>query len=338
MIALSSEEFAARTDPLRGELLAHCYRMLGSVHDAEDQLQETLLRAWRAHDRYDPERAGLRTWLFRIATNTCLTALEQRSRRPLPSGLGAPGTDTDTPLLHGQEVPWLQPIPDRLLGDPALVASARHTLRLAFVAALQVLPPRQRAVLILRDVLDWSAAEVAAALDMTATAVHSALRRARARLAEAGIGEDEIHEPAEPGDLAVVEQYVAAFLSADLKALEKLLTDDAILEMPPFLGWFRGREAYVRFLARIYTRRGNVWQMRHLRANGQPAVAAYVRAPDGDGFMLNTVQVFDIVGNAVRRTTAYQDPEVFALFRLPERIPLTPTDSGRDTGPPTPAG
>ena len=329
MISLSSEEFEARTAPLRGELLAHCYRMLGSVHDAEDQLQETLLRAWRAYDRYDPQRAALRTWLFRIATNTCLTALEQRSRRPLPSGLGAPGVDTDAPLLHGGEMPWVQPIPDRLLGDPALVASTRHTLRLAFVAALQLLPPRQRAVLILRDVLDWSAAETAAALDMTATAVHSALRRARDRLAAAGIGEEEIREPAEPADVALVEQYVAAFLNADLKALEKLLTDDAILEMPPFLGWFQGREAYVRFIARIYTVRGTVWQIRHLRSNGQPAVAAYVRAPDGDGYVLNTVQVFDIAGGAIRRTSAFQDSEVFALFELPTMIPLRPAGPAR---------
>src|SRR5947209_7094884 len=137
--------------------------MLGSVHDAEDLLQETLLRAWRAHDRYDPSRAALRTWLYRIATNVCLTALEQRSRRPLPSGLDAtPSENAEQPLIHGEEVPWLQPIPDAMLADPADVLSSRSSLRLAFVAALQFLPARQRAVLLLRDVLDWPAADVAA--------------------------------------------------------------------------------------------------------------------------------------------------------------------------------
>ena len=191
----TSEDFTVRTDPYRRELLAHCYRMLGSVHDAEDLLQETLLRAWRAYDRYDPGRAALRTWLYRIATNACLTALEQRSRRPLPSGLGAPPSDDpEQPLIRGEEVPWLQPIPDTMLGDPADVLLSRGSLRLAFVAAMQFLPARQRAVLILREVLGQPAAEVAATLEMTTAAVNSALQRARARLGEAGLSED-IDEP-----------------------------------------------------------------------------------------------------------------------------------------------
>ncbi len=156
-LTTTDEDFAVRTDPFRRELLAHCYRMLGSVHDAEDLLQETLLRAWRAYDRYDPARSSLRTWLYRIATNACLTALDQRTRRPLPSGLGAPSNDPEQPLVRGEEVPWLQPIPDALLGDPAQVIAARGSLRLAFVAAMQLLPPRQRAVLILREVLQWPA-------------------------------------------------------------------------------------------------------------------------------------------------------------------------------------
>src|SRR4051794_23667224 len=136
------EDFAARTEPFRRELLAYCYQMLGSVHDAEDQLQETLLRAWRAFDRYDPARAPLRPWLYRIAANVCLTAREQRSRRPLPSGLGAPADGPDQPLIRGDEVPWLQPIPDRALGDPADALLARASLRLAVVAAMQYLPAR----------------------------------------------------------------------------------------------------------------------------------------------------------------------------------------------------
>jgi RNA polymerase sigma-70 factor, ECF subfamily len=315
----TSEDFTVRTDPFRRELLAHCYRMLGSVHDAEDLLQETLLRAWRAYDRYDPSRAALRTWLYRIATNACLTALEQRSRRPLPSGLGPPGEDPEQPLIRGEEVPWLQPIPDALLGDPADVLLARGSLRLAFVAAMQFLPARQRAVLILREVLDWPAAEVAAALDMTTVAVNSALQRARARLGEAGLGEDQIDEPADPDRRAHVERYVAAFENADLAALEKLLADDAVLEMPPFLNWYVGRESYIRFIARIFTLRGTHWRMVPVGANGQPALAAYVRAQDG-GYTLHTLQVFTVTESGISRNTVFQDQDLFAYFDLPERI------------------
>src|SRR5216683_7213415 len=183
---LASEDFVRRCDPFRRELLAHCYRMLGSVHDAEDLVQETFLRAWRSHADFDGSRATLRTWLYRIATNSCLTALENRKRRPLPSGLGAPDNDPEAVFDRGcvrHDVPWLQPVPDALVtgstGDPAAIVTGRASVRLAFIAALQYLPPRQRAVLILRDVLDWRAAEVAALLGTTATAVNSALQRAR---------------------------------------------------------------------------------------------------------------------------------------------------------------
>ena len=194
-------EFARLTDPLRAELLAHCYRMLGSVHDAEDQVQETLIRAWRSYDDFEG-RASLRTWLYRIATNTCLRALENRSRRPLPSGLGAPGANAEAPLAAAQgEVPWLEPIPDALVradpADPASVVVSRASLRLALIAALQYLPARQRAVLILRDVLQWRASEVADLLGISATAVNGLLLRARARIEQAGPAQDEIREPEE---------------------------------------------------------------------------------------------------------------------------------------------
>ena len=232
-----SEDFENQTVPFRHELLAHCYQMLGSVHDAEDLVQETLLRAWRAYDRFDGRRASMRTWLYRIATNACLTALEGRARRPLPSGLAGPGDDPKAPMVQRPEVPWVEPIPDALLGtrsaDPAAVILARGQLRLALIAALQLLPARQRAILIMREVLEWPAAEVAAALDTTPAAVNSGLQRARARLGELGIGEDQVDEPAAADQRALVDRYVTAFVDADLSALAGLLTEDVVLEMPP---------------------------------------------------------------------------------------------------------
>ena len=320
MATPASDDFTARTVPFRRELLAHCYRMLGSVHDAEDLLQETLLRAWRAYGQYDPRRAALRTWLFRIATNACLTAIEQRSRRPLPSGLGAPpGDDAEQPLIRGEEVPWLQPIPDAMLGDPAGVVLSRASLRLAFVAALQFLPARQRAVLILREVLGWPAADVAAALDMTTAAVNSALQRARARLGEATLSQDQIAEPADSYQRAQIERYAVAFENADLAGLEKLLADDVVLEMPPFLNWFVGREAYIRFIARAFTLRGTNWRMVPVHANGQPALAAYARAENG-GYALHSLQVLTVTESGISRNTSFQDQPVFSYFGLPDEI------------------
>jgi RNA polymerase sigma-70 factor (ECF subfamily) len=309
-------DFATRADPYRRELLAHCYRMTGSVHDAEDLVQETMLRAWRAYGGYDEQRASLRTWLYRIATNACLTALAGRARRPLPAGLGAPTYDPQDDFVPGFEVPWVQPLPDAMLdgpGDPAQVAAARGSLRLALVAAMQLLPARQRAVLILRDVLDWPAVEVAEVLDTTPAAVNSALQRARARIEQAALREDEVSEPA--AARAVVDRYVAAFESADLTALRRLLTDDVVLEMPPYLNWFVGSGDYTRFIARAYAMRGTDWRTFPISANGQPGVAAYVRS--GDGYKLHTLQVFAVAGDRVSHVVVFQDPVVSALFDLP---------------------
>jgi RNA polymerase sigma-70 factor (TIGR02960 family) len=239
----SNADFAALAEPFRPELLAHCYRMLGSIHDAEDLVQETYLRAWRAFGSFEG-RSSVRRWLYKIATMACLTALQTRSRRPLPSGLGAPADDHRVAVAPGEtSVAWLQPAPDALFGadDPAVVVASRTGVRLAFIAALQFLPARQRAVLTLRDVLAFRTTEVAEMLDTTTAAVDSALRRARAQLAAAGPLEDDLVEPREDVRRALLDGYVDAFTRADPDALVDLLRADVELEMPPIPTWFTGR-------------------------------------------------------------------------------------------------
>jgi len=292
----------------RGELLAHCYRMVGSVDEAEDLVQETLLRAWRAADRYDAEKASVRTWLHRIATNVCLTALEGRARRPLPSGLGAAGDDPYAPLTPSPEVPWLQPFPDARLGDPADAVQQRAGLRLAFVAALQLLPARQRAALVLREVLQLSAAEVAQALDSSVASVNSSLQRARATLSAAGPVLDELHEPAAADERAVVERYLKAFEAADVPGLTRLLAEDVELEMPPVNLWLAGRDHYAEFLRRVFQMRGTGWRLRSVRANGGPALAAYT--PSG----AHSIQVFAVRDGLIRSCVTFVDPGLFRLF------------------------
>ncbi|MFE4700615.1 sigma-70 family RNA polymerase sigma factor [Streptomyces sp. NPDC056738] len=319
-------DFEARTAPYRRELLTHCYRMVGSVHEAEDLVQETMLRAWLAFDRYDADRASLRTWLYRIATNRCLTALRGRTRRPLPSGLVGALDDPGAPMTLGAGVPWLEPFPDRGAGvgsaagtgDPAGVVVARGSLRLALIAAMQLLPPRQRAVLILRDVLAWPATEVAEALGTSTASVNSALQRARARLGEAGLTEDEVTEPPDHEQRAVIDRYQRAFEDADLDALRTLLTQDVVLEMPPVLNWYVGPDAYVAFIARVFAMRGKDWRLRPTSANGQPALAAYVRTPDDPTHRLHTLQVFTTTRTAVSHTVVFQLPTVFTAFGLAE--------------------
>jgi RNA polymerase sigma-70 factor (ECF subfamily) len=319
-LPLDGDDFARLTDPFRPELLAYCYRMLGSVHDAEDQVQETLIRAWRSWGGFEG-RASVRTWLYRIATNACLRMIENRGRRPLPSGLGAPGNDPDAPLNAARpEVPWLQPVPDALLraepGDPASIVASRQSMRLALIAALQYLPARQRAVLILRDVLGWQASEVAELLEVSATAVNSALQRARAHLQRADLAEDDIREPADGDTRALVDRYAAAFESADVAALMRLISDDAVLEMPPQPTWFAGRELVGRFLASRVLDEPGRFVMIPTAANGQPALATYMR--DSDGIhRAHAIQVLTITAATVARIASFNDPGLLAAFGLP---------------------
>jgi RNA polymerase sigma-70 factor (ECF subfamily) len=318
-----SEEFALLTDQFRPELLAHCYRMLGSLHDAEDQVQETLLRAWRGYGQFEG-RSSLRTWLYRIATNACLRAMENKQRRPLPSGLGAPGDDPAGAIAPPtSEIPWLQPFPDALLrpesADPAAVAAARLGLRLALIAALQQLPARQRTVLILRDVLGWRAAEVAELLDVSVIAVNSALQRARGQIRQAVPAADDIREPAGQADRAIVDRYAAAIENADAAALVELLHEDATFEMPPMPTWFKGRKNIGLFLGtRVLTRPGT-FTLRPAAANGQPALAIYRRAEDGTRRAYG-IQVLTLRDARVAGVVAFLDPTLFPAFGLPPRL------------------
>jgi RNA polymerase sigma-70 factor, ECF subfamily len=304
------DDFVQQTEPYRRELLAHCYRMLGSVNDAEDVVQETYLSAWRAYQRFEG-RSSVRTWLYRIATRACLKALERAGRRTLPAAQDRSAGDG-----------WLQPIPDAMFvpqpADPAAVVEARQSMRLALVAALQHLPAGQRAVLILRDVLSWRAAEVAEALDTTTAAVNSALQRARARLAELGTAEDDLAEPPEPARRALLDAYATAFERADVAALTRLLTDEARWEMPPDLDWYAGREAIAGFLSwRLPPPAGA--RLVPVNANGQPGFAMYRRGDDGVYRSLQ-IQVVSVTGAGIARVVAFCDPDLFPSFGLPSAL------------------
>ncbi len=318
------EEFLPLAEPYRRELFAHCYRMLGSVHDAEDLVQETYLRAWRAYDRFEG-RSSLRTWLYRIATSACLTALESRRRRPLPTGLGAPSADPAADLAEQPEVPWLEPIPDALAGagsaDPAAIVTARESIRLALIAALQHLPPRQRAVLILKEVLNWRAAEIAELLDTTTAAVNSILQRARAQISEAAPTRDAVAEPSAPQQRELLERYVAAFENYDVAAIVKLFSADAVWEMPPFTGWYQTPEHIGRLIAnQCPAKTPGDLRLAPTQANGQPAFGMYLRAGRGE-YRAFQLHVLHVTGSAIDHVAAFFDTSLFATFGLPDILP-----------------
>ncbi|MFD0689571.1 sigma-70 family RNA polymerase sigma factor [Actinomadura fibrosa] len=314
--------FEELADPYRRELLAHCYRMSGSIHDAEDLVQETFLRAWRSYEGFEG-RSSLRTWLYRIATNVCLTAIDQRGHRPMPSGLGTPASEPERPVVASPEVPWLEPVPDAVIGadaaDPASIVAARESTRLAFVAALQHLPPRQRVVLILRDVLKWRAAEVAELLETSTAAVNSALQRARAQLEEAAPVRDELVEPSDPDQRELLEKYARAFDDADIASLVELFKKDAVWEMPPFPEWFQGVDSIIRLIKTQCAPEPGELRMVPTAANGQPAFGLYRRDADGVHRPFH-LQVLTITGEGVSQVSAFFDTTLFAKFGLPEHL------------------
>jgi RNA polymerase sigma-70 factor, ECF subfamily len=319
--------FAELIERHRGELRVHCYRMLGSFEDSEDLVQETFLRAWRGRASFSFDgRSSLRAWLYRIATNACLDVLRTRPRRILPPEVAAAG-DPTRPPPPPEDLPWLQPYPDRLLeavapaeDEPGTAVVARETIELAFLAAIQHLPPRQRAVLILRDVLGSSANDTASVLDASLVSVNSALQRARAtlrdRLPERRTEWAPSSSPSED-ERELLRRYVDAHERADLDALAALLREDARLTMPPHATWFDGREAIL-----IASQQGFEPEFGHVRsvatgANLQPAVAHYLREPGASEHRPLAIDVLRVEGGLVAEITSFVSPELFGAFGLP---------------------
>jgi RNA polymerase sigma-70 factor (ECF subfamily) len=320
-----SPELEAQLESHRSELTGYAYRMLGSAFEADDAVQETLLRAWRSIERFEG-RASLRSWLYRIATNVCLDMLGSRERRARPMDLTAPGAGEGPLGDRLPEVTWLEPIPDARVapagGDPAEVALARESIRLAFVAALQHLPPRQRAVLILREVLRWRASEVAELLDTSVASVNSALQRARATLASVRADGDGTATAAEPMDAdqeALLARYVDAFERYDMDALTAVLHDDAHWNMPPYALWLQTHRDVVAFCLGMGAGcRGS--RLIPTTANGLPAFGQYKPAPDG-GWEPWSLQVVEPRGDRIGGITFFLDTaRFFPMFGLPPRL------------------
>jgi len=301
----------------RRELTAHCYRMLGSPFEAEDAVQETLLRAWRSLDRFEG-RSAVRSWLYRIATNVCLDMLEGRERRARPMDLGPAGEPVAENLRTLPEVTWIQPVPDSLVADPADAVASRDTIRLAFVAALQHLPPRQRAVLILCEVLRWKASEVAELLDTSVASVNSALQRARATLEASELTpEGSFEEP----DRELLERYVQAFERYDMDALTSLIRDDATQSMPPYDLWLSGRDdIFAWWLGPGIACKGSR-VVPVTTANGSPAFGQYKPSETGEGYEPWALQVLELSDGRIGELTFFLDTEtIFPLFGLPLRF------------------
>jgi RNA polymerase sigma-70 factor, ECF subfamily len=325
------DAFARLAEVYRRQLQVHCYRMLGSVEDAEDHVQETLLRAWRGRAEFEGSSL-FRTWLYRIATNLCLNSLERLPRRVLPHQVSPPAADPRAPLPAPSDLPWLQPYPDGLLegiqecgSEPGDIVAARETIELAFLAAIQLLPPRQRAALILRDVLGWSARDMASLLETSAASVNSALQRARATLKEQL---PERHRWARSPDStederALLRRYVDALEREDFEAFASLLRDDARLVMPPFPVWYQGRDAIVAFMKTFSDPAASPFAG-HIRlvptgANRQPAHAFYLQRPGDSEHQALSLNVLRIEDGALVEIVAF-DAAIFPAFGLPPAL------------------
>lgn len=315
--------FSALAERHRSELQVHAYRMLGSLEDAQDAVQDALLRAWRSRETYDG-RSTFRAWLYRITTNACLRILERRPRRLVPYEVG-PAAEVGAPPLPPSDLPWLQPYPDRLLDEgpePDDAVVARETIQLAFLAAIQHLPPRQRAVLILRDALDWSADETAAVLEMSVAAANSALQRARATMKErlpAARLEWGTAADAEDAERSLLRTYMEAWERHDASQLVALLREDVRLAMPPHPTWYEGREAVAAFLAVVSFGPGSeAHRLVPTRANRQPAFGVYRGA--GADARLTAIHVVGIESGLVADMHFFRYPELFAAFGLPDTL------------------
>jgi RNA polymerase sigma-70 factor, ECF subfamily len=321
--------FAALVERHRGELQLHCYRMLGSFEDSEDLVQETFLRAWRKRASFSSgERSSVRAWLYKIATNACLDVLRSRPRRVLPPQVAAAG-DPTAPPAPAVDLPWLQPYPDRLLesiapaeAEPAAVIVARETLELAFLAAIQLLPPRQRAVLILRDVIGWPAKDTASFLEGSVASVNSALQRARATL-RGHLPERRTEWAPSSGpseeERELLRRYVEAHERADIDALAELLREDARLTMPPHPTWYAGRAAILVASEKGFDPDFGALQSVVARANLQPAAAHYLRPPGEAEYRPLALDVLRLEGGRVAEICSFVFPELFPAFGLARR-------------------
>lgn len=318
-------QFSQLIEPYQAELQVHCYRMLGSWEDAEDLVQETFLRAWRSLDRF-VKNVSFRAWLYKIATNACLDALDKRSRRSLPMLTHAPANPHLPHTPDTDEFLWLEPFPDISLSgigpSPEAHYSLQESVRLAFIVALQSLPPRQRAVLLLRDVLGWQAMEVAEHLEITLAAVNSLLHRARTTLRTHYHENDEMDVMVHMGDSSiqqVLDKYVQAWETADIHTLVSLLKHDATFVMPPSPSWYQGHEAIRIFLAATLFRPqpGQRWKLRPSRSNGQPAFGLYEHDSESGSFQAVAIQVLSFQNGQITNVVTFVKPTLFPSFNLP---------------------